>query len=278
MGDMWSRRSVRVGLAVLAVLVLLLGMAWAFQRELIYHPDTTAPSVPASATQVRMPTSDGLELTGWRFPPTAADRDAAVLVTNGNAGNRLGRVDLARSLAAKGFTVLVFDYRGYGGNPGSPDETGLYTDARAALRHLTEAGFARDRIVYFGESIGAAVATRLATEQPPAAMVLRSPFTSLADVGRHHFPFLPVRMLLTENYPVESDIADYPGRLLVAWGSHDSIVPAEQSRRVAGAAHAATVETLVLDGADHNDPVLCCGTELLDAVADLADGAGLTAA
>lgn len=281
MGDMSKRRLLRGGAAVLIVVGLLLTMAWAFQRELIYFPDTATPAVPPSVTEVELRTSDGLTLAGWRFAPTAGDREAAVLVANGNGGNRAGRVTLAESLAAKGFTVLVFDYRGYGGNPGSPDETGLYADAKAALDHLTgEAGFAPERILYFGESLGCGVASRLALDHPPAAMVLRSPFTSLPDVGQKHYPFLPVRLLLTEEYPVEANVADSAAPLLVVWGTADSTVPPEQSRRVAEVAEKSgtAVSRLAIDGADHNDPQLFSGTGLIDAVASFADTAGLTAA
>jgi fermentation-respiration switch protein FrsA (DUF1100 family) len=104
-----------------------------------------------------------------------------VLVFNGNGGNRAHRAPLAAALSRSGLAVLLFDYRGYGGNPGAPTEPGLLADARAARAYLaSRPGVDPGRLVYLGESLGAAVAVALAVEVPPLALVLRSPFTSLA--------------------------------------------------------------------------------------------------
>jgi pimeloyl-ACP methyl ester carboxylesterase len=165
--------------------------------------------------------------------------------------------------------VLLFDYRGYGGNPGHPSEEGLALDVRAAHRFLVDQGVAEDRLLYFGESLGAGVVTELATEHPPAGLVLRSPFTDLAAVGRVHYPFLPVGALLRDRYPVVEHIGRVNVPTTVVYGSSDGIVPPEQSRAVAEAAAGQT--TLVeIEGADHNDLALLNGRELIDAVVDLA--------
>ena len=96
--------------------------------------------------------------------------------------------------------MLLFDYRGYGGNPGSPSEEGLARDVRAARQFLTDEGVPGERLLYYGESLGAAVVAELATEHSPAGLVLRSPFTDLASVGQIHYPFLPVRALLKDRF------------------------------------------------------------------------------
>ena len=112
-----------------------------------------------------------------------------LIVFNGNAGNRAYRADLARAFRGRGAAVLLFDYRGFGGNDGRPTESGLAADARAARAYLdTRNDVDHKRLVYFGESLGAAVALGLAVEHPPLALVLRSPFTSLADVGATALP------------------------------------------------------------------------------------------
>src|SRR5262249_19194313 len=143
---------------------------------------------------------DGLVLGAWHVAPTSASLGFTVLVMPGNGGSRAMRAPLARRLVAKGFAVLLLDYRGYGGNPGSPPEDGLTRSARAARAYLRDHGVLAERVIYSGESLGAAVATRLAAEQPPGGLVLRSPFTSLADVGSQHYPLLPVRLLLVDRF------------------------------------------------------------------------------
>jgi alpha-beta hydrolase superfamily lysophospholipase len=178
---------------------------------------------------------------------------------------------LARALARAGLAVLLFDYRGYGGNPGRPSEQGLARDIRAAHRFLIEeAEVAPARLLYYGESLGAAVVTELATEHPPAGLMLRSPFVDLASVGRVHYPFLPVRTLLRDRYPLADHLASVQVPTTVAYGSRDSIVPPEQSRAVAAVA-AAETRVVEIAGADHNDLALLEGDKLIEAVVELAE-------
>jgi fermentation-respiration switch protein FrsA (DUF1100 family) len=155
--------------------------------------------------------------------------------------------------------VMLFDYRGYGGNPGQPSEDGLAADAHAARTWLASR---IGRIAYLGESLGAAVALGLAVEHPPSAVVLRSPFTSLTDVGRLHYPWLPVAQLLSDRYPSIERIENLSTPLLVIAGERDSIVPAELSRRLYDAAPDPKRFVLV-PGADHNDPDLLDGLEVV---------------
>ena len=266
-------RVVRAGAVVVLALILVTGLLWVFQRRLIYFPDA-GPSSPASAVlpgarEVTLRTADGLRLGAWFLPGEAPDAPA-VLVANGNGGSRGMRAPLARALGEAGMAVLLFDYRGYAGNPGHPSEKGLALDVRAARSFLLEeAGVRPDRLLYFGESLGAAVVTELATRYPPAGLVLRSPFVDLASVGRAHYPFLPVRALLRDRFPVAEEIGRVHVPTTVVYGTADTIVPPEQSRAVASAAP--ELHRLVaLPGADHNDPVLLDGPDVVAAVVDLA--------
>ncbi len=265
-------RVLRAGLALLAVLIGLLTAVWLLQRRLIYFPDTTLPpagSVLPGAREITLRTDDGLALGAWHVVPSHADRGITVLVIPGNGGSRALRAPLARRLAAKGFAVLLLDYRGYGGNPGSPSEDGLIADARAARAYLAGHGVPASRLIYFGESLGAAVATRLAVEQPPGALVLRSPFTNLAAVGSRHYPFLPVRLLLRDRFPVAELIGQVQAPTVVVYGSADAIVPPEESAAVAAAA-GGLVQAVEVIGADHNDAALLEGNELVAAVLEVA--------
>ncbi len=259
---------------VLGVTVLMFGLAWSLQRRLIYLPDRAAPPPAASvlpgARDVVLRTDDGLELGAWYVPPSGPDRHVAVLVAPGNAGNRAYRAPLAARLSAEGLAVLLVDYRGYGGNPGSPSEDGLARDVRAAHRYLVEqAGAPPRRQLYFGESLGAAVVTELATEHPPGALLLRSPFPDLSSVARQHYPVLPVGLLLRDRYPVTEQIRAVAVPTVVVYGAADSVVPPEQSREVAEASPR-LLWTVPVHGADHNDPALLDGDQLVGSVSELA--------
>jgi fermentation-respiration switch protein FrsA (DUF1100 family) len=161
---------------------------------------------------------------------------ATVLVFNGNAGNRADRAGLARRLAQAGASVLLFDYRGFAGNPGSPSEGGLVRDARAARAYLDSRPDADpSSITYYGESLGTGVAVAVAVKRP-AALVLRSPYTSMVDVGRRHYWYLPVDLLLWDRYPAVKEIRRVRTPMFVIAGSEDRLIPPELSRRLYEAA------------------------------------------
>jgi len=223
----------RSTLVVAVVLAVLVGLLWAFQRRLVYLPDdgpvpAAADAVPGGR-DVELTTADGLGLGAWFVPGATADAPA-VLVANGNGGHRGLRAPLVRALSSAGLAVLLFDYRGYGGNPGSPSEQGLALDVRAARSYLLEeAGVPPGRLLYYGESLGCGVVTDLALEHPPAGLVLRSPFVDLAAVGSEHYPYLPVRWLLRDRYPVADQVAQVPAPTTVVHGTADTIVPYRNS-------------------------------------------------
>jgi uncharacterized protein len=256
--------------AIVGLAVLGLGAIWLFQRNFIYFPIDSVPPIDTvlpGGEQVTFPTEDRLILTGW-YLPAPGDTETTVIVFNGNAGNRSHRAPLARALTDQGLAVLLIDYRGYGGNPGSPSEEGLLLDAAAALAYLeTRPDVEMDRLVYFGESLGAAVALRLAADHPPAALVLRSPFTSLAEVGAAHYPLLPVSWLLRDRYVNTDLMAHIETPLLIVLGTGDVIVPPEQSRQLYEVAPADQKRIHVIEGADHNDQSLSHGREMVSGVA-----------
>ncbi len=261
-----------------ALIVVAVGLAivWAGQRALIYFPTSDVPSPAAAgvphAQVVTYETVDGLTLEGWFVPAVRPGSGHTLIVFNGNAGHRGDRAYLAAQLSARGVAVLLVDYRGYGGNPGLPSEEGLARDARAALAYV---GRRYDvdltRIAFFGESLGAAVALRLALEYPPSALILRSPFSSLSTIGQFHYPFLPVRWLLRDRYPSIERIAQVSCPLLVVVGAEDRIIPAADSELLfAAAKHPKRLVTI--DSADHNDEELAAGSILIRAIADWLDG------
>ncbi len=150
-----------------------------------------------------------------------------------------------------------------------PAAADVIADALAAVAGLRDEGYPPRRTIYFGESLGGGVVAALARERPPAGVVLRSPFTELADVGSHHYPWLPVRLLLRDRFPVLELVRSSDVPLTVVYGDRDPVVPSALSSQVASAAPR-LAEELVLEGAGHNDPVMF-GPRVADAVARLAE-------
>lgn len=261
-----TRRRALGLLTVLAVVVASVAGLWAVQRRLIYFPDRATPSLSVMGPGwegVSYQTEDDLGHGAWYRPPEPGQ--PVVIVFNGNAGNRFDRASLGTRLTTHGLGVLLTDYRGYGGNPGHPTEDGLAHDARAALAFVRERA-PNTALVYFGESLGSAVAVELASEHPPSVLVLRSPFTSLTAIGRHHYPWLPVGPLLKDRFPSDERIGLLQVPTMVVAGDDDSIVPVGQSREIFELA-VGPKQLVVVPGADHNDASLVSGSEMIDQVA-----------
>ncbi len=254
---------------VAGALALIIAGLWLAQRQIVYLPDRGVPTAPGDVEVTTAETAGGIVHRVWLLP-AEGEPVARVLVFNGNAGNKGDRLPLARNLAVEGMEVVLFDYRGYGETAGSPTEEGLGTDAE------TVAGIVFDSplpVVFFGESLGGGVATGLAARLPPDALVLRSPFTSLADMARAHYPLVP-SFLLRDRYPIEDQIANIAVPILVVLGTSDSIVPPALSRRVFEAA-SGPKEIVEMEGMDHNDPGLSSGVQLAATVRGFLERAGL---
>ena len=263
------RQILFVALAIVGLMLLLI---WLGQRRAIYFPFGGTPS-PAEhglpdAQVVTLSTDDGLELKAWFVRPTSPPTGITVLVFNGNAGHRGHRASLAEAFASRGIATLLLDYRGFGGNPGGPSETGLMRDARAARAWLDQQpDVDRGRIAYLGESLGTGVAVQLAASHPPAALILRSPYTSLVEVGRHHYPILPVGLLLRDRFSSIEVIARVRAPVLVIAGEHDRIIPRANSERLFAAANEPK-QLVIIPGADHNDMSLLAGEQMLSAITE----------
>jgi fermentation-respiration switch protein FrsA (DUF1100 family) len=255
----------------------VVGLAFAFQDQLLFQPSRRLIATPDRAGMayetVRLPTDDGETLHGWWIPAADVSRETPSSETatpthlffHGNAGNISGRLESVQQFHRLGLNVLIFDYRGYGQSTGTPSEQGLYTDARACWQYLTETReVAPEDIVLFGRSMGGGPATWLATQQAPGALILESVFTNVPDVGAHHYPFLPVRALATNQFDNESRVAEIDAPTLHIHSRNDRVVPFELGRQVYHAA-AAPKQFLEIEGG-HNDGFLVSEETYLETI------------
>ena len=253
-----------VGGATALALLLAVGVTGVLDGLFLYFPERELAATPSEAglayEDVSFTTEDGISLHGWFVPGRG---DVTWLWFHGNAGNisnRLGNLELLHDRL--GVNVFLFDYRGYGQSQGTPSEKGLYLDAEAALAYLNSRADVRsDRIVYFGRSLGGAVAVDLAGHQPAYGLILESPFPSVSFVARGAYPFLPagfVRRILRARYDALSKIAGVTVPVLVLHGDKDDIVPLDGGRLLFEAAREPK-QFHVIPGAGHNDTYIVGG-------------------
>lgn len=219
--------------------LLIVALAYFFQDRFVYLPQRTLDGSPAEIglpfESLNFSAADGVRLHGWYVPARA--KRGVLLSFYGNAGNISHRLDSLRLFNRLGLTTFIIDYRGYGLSEGSPSELGIYKDAEAAWRVLTEErGHAAGEIVLFGRSLGGAVAIWLATRHRPAALIAESTFTSMRDLARVHYPYLPTGLLVRIGYPSLSRIPLIKCPALIVHSKQDEIVPYALGERLFQAA------------------------------------------
>jgi fermentation-respiration switch protein FrsA (DUF1100 family) len=223
------------------------------QRSLQYFPERrrTAPSVVGlpEAEEAVLDTADGERVIVWHVPPR--EGQPIFLYFHGNGGSLRWRVERFRALIADGSGLIALSYRGYGGSSGRPTETGLVKDAAAAYAFAV-ARYPAERIILWGESLGSALALALAAEKPVGGLVLEAPFTSAADVGAHHFWFVPVRLFLRDQFRSDLCAGKVTAPVLVVHGDDDTIVPVTLAERLYGLIWAPK-RFVRIAGAGHND-------------------------
>ncbi len=223
-------RSIRIA-AWLVLTVLLAGIMFrTFERNQVFHPFRELERSPTELVrpfeEVTLTTTDQVKLHGWFFPAATNSPRAqeVVLHCHGNGGNISHRLGACEALLETGVNVLLFDYRGYGRSEGHPSEDGTYLDAQAAYRWLRGKGFLPGNIIAFGESLGGAVVTELALRERLGGIAIQSTFTSVPDVGKELFPWLPVRWLATIHYDTRSKLGKVKVPVMVMHSRSDRLV------------------------------------------------------
>ena len=224
--------------AALIYLALLVAI-YLLQRHLLYHPARTQASpeeVGLSGVQViNLATQPGEKLIAWYAP--AKGNQPTILFFHGNAGDIAGRSERFAYYQQAGYGVMFLSYRGYGASTGRPTEAGLISDANAAYDWLVRSGVPASRIAVVGESLGTGVAVQLAARKPVGAVALEAPFTSTADVARLSYWWLPVGLLMKDQFKSIDYLNDVRAPLLVSHGTDDRLIPVEMGKALYAAAN-----------------------------------------
>jgi fermentation-respiration switch protein FrsA (DUF1100 family) len=222
---------------IVAYAAVALGM-YAFQRKLQYHPENkslTPESVGISGASVEtLSTADGEKIILWHAPARAGK--PTILYFHGNAGEIGDRPLRFNYYHSRGFGVAYLSYRGFGGSSGSPSESGLIADANAAYDWLIAKGVEPNRIALLGESLGSGVAVQLAAKREVGALALEAPYTSTVEVAAKIYWWLPVHVLMKDQFKSIDFIAAVVAPLLIIHGEEDRLVPVEFGRRLFAAA------------------------------------------
>jgi fermentation-respiration switch protein FrsA (DUF1100 family) len=238
-------------------LLVFNGMMFMQQSSMIFFPYAHLEQTPGDwglqYQDVNLTTSDGIQLHGWYIPH--ADSSKVLLFFHGNAGNISHRGASIEIFHRLGLNVFIIDYRGYGKSQGDPDEAGLYRDADAAWQYLTQQiGIDKDKIIIFGRSLGGAVATRLAAEVHPAALILESTFSSARDMAKSLFPIIYRLLIFRYRFNSMSTIKQINCPLLVMHSPDDEIIPFHVGEKLYNAAN--EPKRLIKMKGDHNNGFL----------------------
>jgi len=246
-------------LVVAASYCLLLVVVYFMQGRMLYLAGVPGRTLTMTPTDVGMDfqdvsiaTTDGVMLHGWFI----AGRSSRVLLFfHGNAGNISHRLDSIAQFRELGLSVLIIDYRGYGQSTGRTTERGIYRDADAAWRYLIDdRGIVANDIVIFGRSLGASVASRLASEYQPSALIVESSFTSVPDIAQDIYPWLPVRWLSRLSHATRDYVRDVRCPILIIHSRDDEIIPFRHGEAIFASAN--EPRTLLTIRGTHNDAFL----------------------
>jgi fermentation-respiration switch protein FrsA (DUF1100 family) len=219
---------------VIAAYLAICAVVYFGNRIFIYFPDQARiPPVQVGldgVKEIEIAAADGTKLVAWYAP--SRDGKPTILYFQGNAANAANRAPKIAMMLESGFGVFYLNNRGYGGSGGSPTEARNIADAIAAYDELKRFGLQGDEIVAYGESLGSGQAVRLAAKRPSSGVVLEAPLTSTIDVARSIYFWLPLSLLITDQYNLELDIGAVTAPLLILHGEQDEVIPVEMGRRV----------------------------------------------
>jgi fermentation-respiration switch protein FrsA (DUF1100 family) len=215
-----------VSSVVLAYFIIIL-FVYFYQRNLLYHPSENNylnDKIIFNYEEILIETDKKIKLKSW-FIKKDLDKFKTILIFHGNAGNLFNRVYKLNELNKLDVNILLISWRGFSGNKGKPTEKNLYRDADESVKWLNNQGVISKNIILYGESLGTGVATELGTSNAFGGIILESPFTSIANVAKIYYPYLPVSIILKDRYDSIGKIKNINTPIFIMHGKMDNIVP-----------------------------------------------------
>ena len=219
---------------LIIVYLLILLIIFFFQRKLLYHPSENnyleENLLSHKVEKIKISSNNSINLESWYFLKNSNFK--TLVFFHGNAGSLENRIHKLNRLSNLDINYLIFAYRGFSGNKGIPTEKGIYEDANAVIYWLNSKGITRDNIILYGESLGSAVAIEIAKNKNFAGIILESPFTSMEEIAKIYYPYIPVRLLLKDKYKTNEKILNVNSPILVMHGKKDQIVPFDMGKKI----------------------------------------------
>jgi len=219
-------------LSLISYLLILLFM-YIFQRSFMYHPNvknTDPTTVQFKYQEVYIDSEKDIKLKSWYS--YSSPNKKTVLFFHGNAGELSARIYKLNKFHDLDLNFLIISWRGFSGNKGKPTEQGLYKDAQSAVDWLEERGVSKKDIILYGESLGTGIAVELATKHQYSGIILESPYTSMIDMGKRFYPFLPIRILQKDKYNSLKKLHIIKSPILVLHGKSDTLVPFSMGKKI----------------------------------------------
>ena len=247
-----QKKIIQIICLLIAIYGAICAFLYVFQRDLIYHPDkqyvAPNPEKLPDVQEITLKTEDGLTLNGWYVP---SKNGKIVIYFNGNkSGMHLHETFYAEIVKA-GYGLLTFNYRGYGKNEGAPTEQGLYDDAHAAISYLQQKKIPLESVIFLGRSLGSGVAMQMATEYLPHALVLISPYSSIAAIAKMQYPYMPIDLLLLDKFDSLSKAAQIASPTFIFHGADDALIPPSEGEKLHQAIHGSKL--FIYKNQDHNN-------------------------
>jgi fermentation-respiration switch protein FrsA (DUF1100 family) len=219
---------------IFCLYLFVLVFLYFYQRNLLYHPNEnnySGDKILVDIKKVKIETSDNIELLGWYHEKNLKNYKTLVYF-HGNAGSLENRIHKLNHFQDMNINFLIIAWRGFSGNSGKPTEQGLYEDGKSAINWLVQKGIDEKNIILYGESLGTGIATHLSQNKKYAAIILETPFTSMVDVAKTFYPYIPVNLLLKDKFENYQKVKNISSPILIMHGEVDQIVPFSMGKKI----------------------------------------------